>query len=159
MIEKETKSEALQVEHRLKNEVRTLEHWYSTEFERRLTELAGVLNTQLEARVEQVRAHYQEQYRNLQEEARQAPVPAPLTTSSPTPAGPSTELIEELARVEASAQKCAADLERMVADDNIPMGQLLQLRNQEVELKAYIRGLKFNATTLTSAARPADATK
>ena len=37
---------------------RTLQHWYSAEFERRLAELTQVLNAQLEARVEEIRAHY-----------------------------------------------------------------------------------------------------
>jgi hypothetical protein len=158
MIEKEMQSEKLAVEERLVSEVRTLEDWYSTEFERRLTELAGVLNSQLEARVEEVRSHYRDQYQALQQEASQARQALASPESSPA-AAPSRELLEELARVEASAQKCAVDLERMVADEGIPMGQLLQLRNQEVELKAYMRGLKFNVAAITNPPKPTDTSK
>lgn len=158
MIEKEMQSDKLAVEERVVSEVRTLENWYSTEFERRLTELAGVLNSQLEARVEEVRSHYREQYQALQQQAIQAPQ-AIASSESSQAAAPSRELLEELASVEASVQKCAADLERMVADEGIPMGQLLQLRNQEVELKAYMRGLKFNVAAITNAPKPTDTSK
>ena len=131
---------------RVAGEVRTLEDWYSAEFERRLAELTKVLNGQLEARVEELRAQYQQQYELLQQKANQphAQSQAPSPSSSPSESGfTSQELLEELARSEANAKKLASDLERMVADDNIPMGKLLQLRSQELELKAYIRGLKF----------------
>ena len=142
MIEKDTESPELKVEERVVNEVRTLEAFYSTEFERRLNELAVMLNTQLEARVEAVRMHFQQQYQALQQQATRAD--QVHSTPASGPSAPSKEILEELERVEASARECAATLERMVADDGVPMGKLLQLRNQEVELKAYIRGLKFN---------------
>jgi hypothetical protein len=152
MIEKGTESAELKVEERVVSEVRTLEAFYSTEFERRLTELAAVLNTQLEARVEAVRVHYQEQYQSLQQQAAQPAQFSEAVPSASEPSTPSKQILEELERVEASARECAATLERMVADDGVPMGKLLQLRNQEVELKAYIRGLKFNIGSTTSAA-------
>ena len=151
MIDKETQTEGLKVEERVVSEVRTLEAWYSTEFERRLTELTAVLNSQLDARVEAVRMHYQEQYQALQETADRQTQAPPHEPSHPSASvGPTKEILEELERVEANAQECAATLERMVADDGVPMGKLLQLRNQEVELKAYIRGLKFNIASVTN---------
>ena len=135
---------------RVVGEVRTLEDWYSAEFERRLAELTEVLNSQLEARVEQVRRQFQEQYETLEQQASQA-------VSTPSPAAPvpfqgsPAELLEELKRSEASRQKIVSELERMVADDTVPLGKLLQLRNQELELKAYIRGLKFGIAANTPA--------
>jgi hypothetical protein len=36
------------------------------------------------------------------------------------------------------------ELESMVADDTVNLGLLLQKRNQQLELKAYLRGLKFD---------------
>ena len=138
--------EDLKVEERVVGEVRTLEDWYSAEFERRLAELSKVLNDQLEARVEELRAQYQKEYELLQQKANQPHAQSQSPSPSPSLSAPGLtpkELREELARSEANAQKLASDLERMVADDTVPMGKLLQLRSQELELKAYVRGLKF----------------
>jgi hypothetical protein len=156
MMRNETLFEATEGLHeRVVGEVRTLEDWYSAEFERRLAALTEVLNSQLEARVEEVRKQFQEQYEALEQEASRAastPSPAAPAPSPATPQGPSTELLDELSRNEASGQRIASELERMVADDTVPLGKLLQLRNQELELKAYIRGLKFGITANTPAA-------
>jgi hypothetical protein len=35
-----------------------------------------------------------------------------------------------------------------VPDDSIALGELLKIRAQELELKAYVRGLKFLGTLL-----------
>jgi len=155
MMRSETLFEATEgLNDRVVGEVRTLENWYSAEFERRLAELTEVLNAQLDSRVEEVRRQFQEQYEALEQQARQVvstPSPAVPAPSNSVFQGPPKELLEELQCNEASGQKIVSELERMVADDTVPLGKLLQLRNKELELKAYIRGLKFGIAANTPA--------
>jgi hypothetical protein len=57
-------------------------------------------------------------------------------------------VIEEISRSEIMAAEHAAEFERLVADDSVVLGRLLQIRSQELDLKAYIRGLKFFSAAL-----------
>ena len=137
--EEEIRVDGLEIADRLAKHVRTLETWYSTEFERRLNEMAKVLRAELQVQLEEVRAQYESGSRALQEKLKVG-----------QPAGQASQasmehVLKEIARVEADASRCTADLERMVADDSVAIGRLLQIRNQELELKAYLRGLNFQA--------------
>ena len=122
-----------QVEGRVVNQIRSLERWYAAEFERRLKELHEILQSQLDSKVEEVRSHYEKQGK-----PQQSPTEAPES------------LTQEIRRSEADGQKLVAELERMVADDSVALGKLLQKRSQELELKAYIRGLRFRAEALNN---------
>jgi hypothetical protein len=131
--------DGLPLEGRVTRDVRSLEAWYASELEKRLAALTEILNTQLQAQVQEVRAHYEsltatlQQQRALQEERAKA-----------VPAGTdSGRLFREIKKVEEVALKCSLELERMVADDSVNLGLLLQMRNQQLELRAYLRGLKF----------------
>ena len=148
MTEKDTQLEGIDVKQRVVGEVRTLQHWYSAEFERRLAELTQVLNAQLETRVEEIRAHYAAQHKVPKQEVSGS-------AQHEEPAG----ILDEIARSEASAQKFTAELERMVSDDNVALGKLLQMRSQEMEIRAYIRGLKYRAEAAIPSAEPVETAK
>jgi hypothetical protein len=134
--EEEIRVDGLEIADRLAKHVRTLETWYSTEFERRMNEMAKILRAELQVQMEEVRVQYEDCSRALQEK---------LKTGPSLGQGSLEHVLKEIARVEADASRCTADLERMVADDSVAIGRLLQIRTQELELKAYLRGLNFQA--------------
>jgi hypothetical protein len=123
------------VAERVANNVQALEAWYAAEFERRLSELSEILRTELETQIKELR----EEYERLSQTQQDQPVAPPPTLDG----NPTEKLLEEIKRTEAVAQKCAAELERMVGDDSVNLGLLLQMRNNQIEVKAYLRGLKF----------------
>ena len=91
MTEKDTQLEGIDVKQRVLSEVRTLQHWYSAEFERRLSELTLVLNAQLEVRVEEIRAHF----------AAQVKAPKQEANGSAQRVEPAGAILDEIARSEA----------------------------------------------------------
>lgn len=134
MLEKETRADGAPIEERVVQQVRALEAWYAAEFERRLAELTEVLKIQLQIQVEELQQHYERRVNTLLEKAQ-----APTTAHNPE------KLLEEIQRAEAVAHKCSSELERMVADDTVNLGLLLQMRNHQLEVRAYLRGLKFSS--------------
>jgi len=135
--------DANDVKDRVVNRVRSLEDWYSAELGRRLADLAQILNAELKSQVEEVQAEYEKRCQDLQKNSMQLPQ------------GHSQKLLDEITRSERDAATCAARLETLVPDDSIALGELLKIRAQELELKAYVRGLKFLAGLLqTHSQRP-----
>jgi hypothetical protein len=131
------------VKNRVVNRVRALEDWYSEELGRRLADLAEILNAELQAQIEEVQAEYEKRCQDLQKNSVQLP------------RGHSQKLLDEITRSERDAATCAVRLETLVPDDSIALGELLKIRAQELELKAYVRGLKFLAGLLqTHSQRP-----
>lgn len=128
LIATDTRANEAPIEGRVVSQIRSLEQWYAAEFERRLTELSGILQAQLDSKVEEVRAHYEKQ-----------------GTGKPSSTETHERVVEEIRKSEADNEKLVSELERMVADDSVALGKLLQKRSQELELKAYIRGLRFKA--------------
>ena len=120
-------------DNRLINHLRSLEDWYAAEFERHLKDLAEILNVELQSEVEEVRTQYEERYKGLQQKSAQL-----LRKSNSL-----REVSEEITRCEERVAQCASELERLVPDDSISLGKLLKIRAQQLEMKAYIRGLKF----------------
>ena len=123
--------DANDVKDRVVNRVRSLEDWYSAELGRRLADLAQILNAELKSQVEEVQAEYEKRCQDLQQNSIQLP------------RGHSQKLLDEITRSERDAATCAVRLETLVPDDSIALGELLKIRAQELELKAYVRGLKF----------------
>jgi hypothetical protein len=119
------------VKDRVVNRVRALEDWYSKELGRRLEDLAEILNAELQAQIEEVQAEYEKRCQDLQKNSVQLPRVH------------SQKLLDEITRSERDAATCAVRLETLVPDDSIALGELLKIRAQELELKAYVRGLKF----------------
>jgi hypothetical protein len=149
MLANKTSPNGPPVEDRVVKHVRDLEAWYQAEFERRLAELTELLNAQLRDQILELRTHYE----NLNKSPSQSPVDTPqAATGAFTP----EKILKEIKRNEAVANNCASELERMVGDDSVSLGLLLQMRNQQLELKAYLRGLKFCAD---SAPAPAPSPK
>src|SRR5262245_25804606 len=119
------------VKDRVMNRVRSLEDWYSAELGRRLADLAEILNAELQSQIEEVQAEYEKRCQDLQKNSVQLP------------RGHSQKLLDEITRSERDAATCAVRLETLVPDDSVALGELLKIRAQELELKAYVRGLKF----------------
>ena len=143
---------------RLTDSIRSLEQWYAADFERRVTGLTEVLRNQI---TEELRAHYssdlnaqvdkvQKQYeeriamqtrqwemqreslmREIEELRRKVPNNDVMTEIS------ATEAIMTV-----SVDRSTRELERM-APDAASLGRMLQARIEELETKAYLRGLKF----------------
>jgi hypothetical protein len=120
-------------ENRLMNHLRSLENWYAAEFERHLKDLAEILNVELQSEVEEVRTEYEERYKGLHQKSAQL-LQRPNSFR---------EVSEEITRCEETVAQCASELERLVPDDSISLGKVLKIRAQQLETKAYIRGLKF----------------
>ena len=108
--------------------VQELQSWYAAEFERRLAAVSEILHNQLQSQIK----------------ASAGGSALPLPTTPITDASSREKLLQEIKRTEDVANKCAAELERMVADDAVNLGLLLQMRNQQLEVKAYLRGLKYS---------------
>lgn len=143
-LAQEAQSNSVPVEERLAKQIRALEAWYAAEFERRLNELSEILKVQLQVQTEELQQHYERREKAIQEKAVQEKAVQEKAHVSTTAHNP-TKLLEEIKHTEAVAQKCASELERMVADDTVNLGLLLQMRNQQNEVRAYLRGLKFGS--------------
>lgn len=122
---------------RLVKQLRSLENWYSEELERHVKDLAEIVNSELQSQVEEIRSQYEKRSQESHQEFAQLP---PVQTSS--------QVAEEISRCEASVAQFTAELERLlVKDDSAALGLLMKIRTQELEMKAYLRGLKFLANT------------
>lgn len=119
--------------------VQELQTWYAAEFERRLAAVSEILHTQLKSQIKEGTGVAQ----------------PPLLNAPIVDASSREKLLEEIQRTEEVANKCASELERMVADDAVNLGLLLQMRNQQLEVKAYLRGLRYSIDGASSA-RPAN---
>jgi len=127
--------EGADVKDRLLKQLRSLEDWYSEELERHVKDLADIVNSELQSQVEEIRSQYQERRQESQQALAQLP---PVQNSS--------QVAQEISRCETSVAQCTAELERLlVREDNAALGLLMKIRTQELELKAYLRGLKFLA--------------
>ena len=124
------------VKDRVVNRVRSLEDWYSAELGRRLADLAEILNAELQSQIEEVQSEYEKRCQDIQKNSVQLPQ------------GHNQKLLDEITRSERDAAKCAAKLETLVPDDSVALGELLKIRAQELELKSYVRGLKFLGSLL-----------
>ena len=138
--------------------VRALEEWYATDFERRVTEITGVLRnqiseelraqftTELSATAERTRKQYEERaYMQFEkwESERQLMKKEIEELQKQVPG---KNLVNEIAATESaigrSQQEFRPDSEREVASADA-LGQLFQKKAHQLELLAYLRGLKF----------------
>jgi len=140
----DAQTEGAPIQERVAKQVRTLEGWYAAEFERRLTELSEMLKMQLQIQVEELQQHYERREKAILEKAILEKAQSAAAKVVQSTAHHPEKLLEEIKKTEAVAQKCAAELERMVADDSVNLGLLLQMRNQQMEVRAYLRGLKYS---------------
>jgi len=136
MLAKEAQCDGTRIEERVVKQVRALEAWYAAEFQRRLTELTEFLNNHLQVQIEELQQHYERRNQIMQEKAKANA--AVVMAQSPE------SLLEEIKLTQVVAYKCNSELERMLGDDSVNLGLMLQMRNRELELRAYLRGLKFS---------------
>jgi len=138
--------------------VRALEEWYAADFERRITELSGLLRTQiteelrsqftseLNTNAERIRKQHEERayVQFKQWESERQTLKTEVEELQKRLPGP--ELLNEIAVTETaigkSLEECGLEAERRVTSA-AALTQLLQTRAQQLELHAYLRGLKF----------------
>lgn len=157
-VSKDTFSRSTPFLDRLAVGVRALEEWYATDFERRVTEITGVLRnqiseelraqftTELNATAERTRKQFEERaYMQFEkwESERQLMKKEIEELQKQLPG---KELCNEIAATETaigrSQQEFRMDFEREVVSSDA-LGQLLQKKAHQLELQAYLRGLKF----------------
>jgi len=157
-VSKDSFSKPMPFLDRLAVGVRALEEWYSTDFERRVTEITGVLRnqiseelraqftTELNASAERTRKQYEERaYMQFErwESERQSLKKEIEEIQSRLPG---KEFLNEIAATESaigrSQEEFRLDSDRDVTSADA-LGQLLQKRAQQLELQAYLKGLKF----------------
>jgi hypothetical protein len=143
---------------RLTDSIRSLEQWYAADFERRVTGLTEILKNQIS---EELRAHYsaeasaqvdrvQKQYEErLAMQTRQWEMQRESLMREIDELRrkvPNNDVMTEITATEAimtvSVDRSTRELERM-APDAASLGRMLQARIEELETKAYLRGLKF----------------
>jgi len=153
----EAQSKGAPIEERVVKQVQALEAWYAAEFEKRLSALTEMLKMQLQIQIEELQQHYERREKAILDKAaldkaalekanlEKAQATVPTVVAVHSAAHNPEKLLEEIKRTEAVAQKCAAELERMVGDDSVNLGLLLQMRNHQLEVRAYLRGLKYGS--------------
>ncbi|HEX5000491.1 MAG TPA: hypothetical protein VFY29_19870 [Terriglobia bacterium] len=113
--------------------LQSLEAWYQAESERHLDDLSKILQAEVQAEIAEIRKQYEQRVPG-------SIVPAPVSGQNPhAPQG----LVDEITRSEADVARYTEELERLVADDSVELSRILQVRSKELEMKAYIRGLRF----------------
>jgi len=138
--------------------VRALEEWYAADFERRVTEITGVLRTQiseelraqftteLNAATERTRKQFEERAYMQFERWEMERLSLKKEIEELQNRLPGKDLLNEVAVTESAIARaqadCRLDAERDIASADA-LGQLLQKRAQQLELQSYLKGLKF----------------
>ena len=138
--------------------VRALEEWYAADFERRVTEITGVLRTQisdelraqftaeLNASAERTRKQFEERAYMQFERWESERVAMKKEIEVLQSQLPGKDLLNEIAVTESAIgstqAECRIDAEREITGADV-LGQLTQKRAQQLELRAYLKGLKY----------------
>lgn len=138
--------------------VRALEEWYAADFERRVTEITGVLRNQiseelraqftmeLNAAAERTRKQFEERAYMQFERWECERVSLKKEIEELQDRLPGKDLLNEIAVTESAIGRSQAesrfDAERDV-DSADALGQLLQKKARQLELQAYLKGLKY----------------
>jgi hypothetical protein len=111
-------------------------------------ELRAHFTSELNSRIERIRSEYEERLnaQASQWEAQRALLVREIDEFERKV--PSKAVQEEISATEAvmaaSTSKTSLELERLIPD-TASLGKLLQIRVEEIEMKAYLRGLKFRS--------------
>jgi len=143
---------------RLIEGVRSLEQWYAADFERRVSSLTEILKNQI---TEELRAQFSSELNSHIERARSQYEERLYTQAGQWQSQkeslekeieelrrkiPSNEVLQEIVATEAAVSKYANkgsfELQGLTLDVG-SLGKLLQGAVEELEIKAYLRGLKF----------------
>jgi hypothetical protein len=143
---------------RLIDGVRSLEQWYAADFERRVAGLTELLKNQiseelraqfsveLNSHVERIRRQYEERIYTQAGQWESQRVLLEKEIEDLRRRVPSGDVMNEIASTEAvvgaSMDKGSLEIQRLIPDA-ASLSKLLQSRIEELETKAYLRGLKF----------------
>jgi hypothetical protein len=157
-VSKDSFSKPLPFLDRLAVGVRALEEWYAVDFERRVSEITGVLRTQitdelraqftteLNATAERTRKQYEEraymQFEKWESERLSLKKEIEELQSRIPTNNVANEIVLTETAIGRSLEDCRYDVQREVVSADA-LGQLLQKRAQHLELNAYLKGLKF----------------
>jgi hypothetical protein len=143
-----------------------LEMWYAADFERRLEEATELLrahitkdllaqfNAELESQVENARREYDEQLKSRTQEweSDRSSMKNEIDRLLERPSD--NDFSEEIARTEAAIRKCSSELESLRPDDSAGMARLLQQKTEQLELRAYLRGLQYRSRKPSESTTP-----
>jgi hypothetical protein len=148
--------------------VRALEEWYAADFERRVTEITGVLRnqiseelraqftTELNAAAERTRKQFEERAYMQFERWESERVSLKKEIEELQSRLPGKDLLNEIAVTESAIGRSQAesrlDAERDIASADA-LGQLLQKKAQQLELQAYLKGLKYTTDRIGQQSR------
>ena len=138
--------------------VRALEEWYAADFERRVTEITGVLRNQIS---EELRAQFSAELNAASERTRKQfeeraymqferweieRVSLKKEIEELQARLPGKDILNEIAVTESAIGRSQSefryDAERDITSADA-LGQLLQKKAQQLELQAYLKGLKY----------------
>jgi hypothetical protein len=138
--------------------VRALEEWYAADFERRVTEITGVLRnqiseelraqftTELNAATERTRKQFEERSYMQFEKWETERFSLKKEIEELQSRLPGKDILNEIAITESaigrSQAECRTDADRDIASADA-LGQLLQKKAQQLELQAYLKGLNY----------------
>lgn len=143
---------------RLIDSIRSLEQWYTADFERRMASLTELLKSQiteelrsqysaeLDSRVEQIREQYEER---LYEQASQWQLQRgsfEKEIEELRQKVPNNDVLHEIATVEEAVNKLtnqSGPSPEWQIPDAASLSKVMQSKVEELETKAYLRGLKF----------------
>ena len=140
---------------RLVDGVRSLEQWYAADFERRVAGLTAMLRSQiaqelraqfqseLTAQVDRIGREYDERFSSQERVWEQQRESLQREIDELRRKVPSQDVINEIAAAEAVVEgSLDTELERLIPNA-VSLARLLQERVEDLEAKAYLRGLKY----------------
>lgn len=143
---------------RLVDGVRSLEQWYAVDFERRVAGLTEMLRNQiteelrnqfsqeLTTHVERIQREYDERFSVQAREWHSILESRQKEIEELRLKIPSNDVMGEIAAAEAAVSQFtdeqSIELQRLMPDA-VTLGRLLQTRAEDLEKKAYLKGLKY----------------
>jgi len=142
----------------LQTGIRSLEEWYAADFKRRIAELTELLQSQiaeemrsqftaeLNTQVDRMRVQFEERLytQSTQADLKQRSLLQEIQELRKRI--PSNNLFQEIAYTEAAilkaAEACDLEIERSVPDA-AALARLMRAKTEQLELKAYLKGLKY----------------
>jgi hypothetical protein len=137
--------------------VKSLEAWYASDFERRITELTELLQIQitqqmreqfvseLESRVESLRGEYEARMDSQFEKWESDRKAMQEEMENLRKHDPVFGLRKEIDSTEAILREKDVALRKMMSDDSLPLGSIMEVRVERAELMGYLKALNFRA--------------
>jgi transcriptional regulator of acetoin/glycerol metabolism len=137
--------------------VRTLEAWYTTDFERRLVEIANLLQTEvvegmreqftleLQSRLESAQSRYEESMNQWESNRVAMREEIENLRTQKTVSG----VLEEIASVQESLREKEHELKKMMSDEAFAYSRILQAKAECQTLDAYLKGLNFHVAEVS----------